>query len=434
MSPPGSRTGLRDRGADGAESEPTSQAAQSSGAASLRSTARVLLEHPLAPYYILLGAASLLLVTGLVMVLSASGLYAERIFGNPYSFFLRQLLFACVALPVALVVSRQPPRRFRRLAWVAVVLSVLLMLMTFVPGFGGEANGSRNWLDFGGPFSLQPSEFAKFSLILWGAHVYARKGDRVAEWRHLLLPFLVVAALIMAMTVAQRDLGTAAIIAAIVMAMLWVLGVPGRLFALLGAGAALLGAIFVIREPYRKDRLTSFLDPFADPLDTGYQVVNSIYAFASGGWWGSGLGGSRQKWGRLPEAHTDFIYAVVGEELGLIGSLVVLVLVLALAYAGIRIAMEAVDLHQTLLAAGITAWLLTQFTVNVGGALGVLPLTGVPLPLVSYGGSALIITVAAVAVLLAIARAEPAAAEAIQARAVRRSMRRGWRRRTWRKG
>lgn len=399
---------------------------------SLRATVAGLLAYPLAPYYILLGASALLLLTGLVMVWSASGLYADRTLDNSYAILLRQVIYGAVALPVAWLITRQPPDRMRRFGLPMFLGALALLVLTFVPGFGAVVNGSRNWLDFGGPFNLQPSEFAKFALIVWGASVYARKGGRLVEWQHLVWPFLIGAFVVIALTVGQRDLGTAAITTMIVLAMLWVVGVPGRVFALGTAALGVLGALAIIIEPYRVARLTSFLDPFADPLNTGYQAVNSIYAFASGGWWGSGLGAGRQKWGRLPEAHTDFIYAVIGEELGLVGSLAILFLILCIGYAGIRIAMEASDRFVQLLAAGMTAWLLTQYSVNIGGALGVLPITGVPLPLVSYGGSSLIITLAAIAVLLAAARAEPAAAEVIRTRSLRRSMRRtrrGWNRR-----
>lgn len=414
-------TGLRSKSGSGRDPEEPSEGIVASFGR--------LLDQPLAPYYILLGSAAMLLLLGLTMVLSASGLYSMRVYENSYAIFGRQLLWAVVAIPVALIISRQPPHRFKKVALLVFVGSIGLLLLTFVPGFGAVVNGSRNWLDFGGPMRLQPSEFAKFALILWGAHVYAKKGERITDWRQLIAPFLIGAVAVVGLTIGQRDLGTAAIISAIVLALLWTLGVPGRLVVLVTVPSVMIGVAFVMIEPYRRARFTAFLDPFADPLNTGYQAVNSIYAFASGGWWGSGLGASRQKWGRLPEAHTDFIYAVIGEELGFVGAVLVLFLVFGIAYAGIRIAREATDTFTRLLAAGITAWLLTQYAVNIGGALGVLPITGVPLPLVSYGGSALIITLAAVAVLLAVARSEPAAAEAIRARAAKRRI--GRRRRPW---
>jgi len=383
---------------------------------SRRQSVQAWLAHPVTPYYLLLGSAGLLLALGLVMVLSSSGVLALREMDDAYAIVKRQLMWVVVALPVAYLVSRTPIPLLRKAAWPLLLGSVGLLLLTYVPGLGKTVNGSRNWLDFGGPFGMQPSEVAKLALVLWGAHVLARKGPQIRELRHLVVPLLLGVGVVVALTLGQKDLGTAIILGAIVFGLLWVAGVPTWLLAAGGALAGLVGGYFVLSEGYRRDRILSFLDPFADKLDTGYQAVASFYAFGSGGWWGVGLGASRQKWGRLPEAHTDFIFAVIGEELGLIGSLVVLALLVVLGYAGLRIATRATDPFVRLAVAGVLTWIMLQSVVNIGAAIGVLPITGVPLPLVSYGGSAMVIGLVALGVVLAGARADPAVRAALAAR------------------
>ncbi len=382
---------------------------------------RQWLAHPVAPYYLLVGSAGILLAIGLVMVLSASGVSALRDFDDSYYFLKRQAMFVGLGLVVAAVVARTPMRVIRLAAWPLIVGSVGLLLLTYVPGFGVEVNGSTNWLDFGGPFRVQPSELAKLALVVWGAHVYAAKGRRIAELWHLAVPMWLGAGAVVALTVGQRDLGTAIVLSAIVLGLMWVAGVPGWLMMAMGSVGAVIGGYFVWTEEYRRDRILSFLDPFADRLDTGYQAVASIYAFGSGGWWGAGLGASKQKWGRLPEAHTDFIYAVIGEELGLVGSVVVLALLLVLAYAGLRIATKATDRFVRLAVGAVMTWILVQSVINLGATLGVMPITGVPLPLVSYGGASMVIGLAGLGIVLAAARTDPAVRAALASRRPRRA-------------
>ena len=391
--------------------------------AGLAALARML-RRPLASYHLVLGSAGLLLVLGLVMVFSASSVYSLRHHGSSYYIVARQVAWVLAALPLAFVAARMPPGVLRRLGLPLLVVSVALLVLTYVPGLGMSVSGNQNWIEVGGPFRIQPSELAKLGLVLWGATVFARKGKLLRQWRHLLVPFVPVAAAVVALTVGQGDLGTAVVLMAVVLSMLWVVGVPTWLFSLAVGTVAVIGAYFVMSAEHRLDRVRLFLDPFADVDDRTFQAAHSIYAFSGGGWWGRGLGGSVEKWGGLPEAHTDFILAIIGEELGLPGTLMVMLLFLVLGFAGIRIAWNTRDPFVRLAATGITAWLLVQALVNMGSVLAVLPIVGVPLPLVSYGGSALVPMLIAIGMLVSFAKEEPGAREALAARRRARAERR----------
>jgi cell division protein FtsW len=382
------------------------------------------LRRPLASYYLVLGSSGLLLLIGLIMVFSSTSWMSTEQFGHPAYYFTRQLIWVLVALPLAWLISRMPLRVLRAISLLMVIGAIGLLALTFVPGLGVVRGGSRNWLDFGGPFLLQPSEAAKLALVIWVAHVFANKGTLVRQWRHLLIPVAPVVAVVVGLTLGQGDMGTSVVMMLILLTIVWVLGVPTWLFGLAVGSVGALGIYFILSESYRTQRVLGFLDPFADYANTGYQAANSIYAFANGGWWGTGLGASTQKAGVLPEQHTDFIFAILGEELGLPGSLIVIVLFLAFGYAGLRIAMRTKDTFVRLAAAGITGWFMVQTVINLGMVLAVFPVVGVPLPLVSYGGASMVATVAAVGVLLALAKQEPGAKEALAARREQRLRRR----------
>lgn len=413
------------------------QAGRSGAGAAVRRRQRAdavsrLLERPLTSYHLVLLAGSLLLALGLAEVLSASSVISYEQHLGSYSVFVRQVLWAVLALPVAAVATRVSPRLLRIVSWPLLLMVIGLLLLTYTARFGVAVNGNRNWLDplgHGGsagatsPILLQPSEMAKPVLVLWGAGVIATKERLLHSWRHLLFPFLPGCLGVTGLVIGQGDAGTALVFIAITMGMLFLVGVPRWFFAV-GALAALAGvAALIAQRPARLDRVTSFLHPFAQANITGsgYQAVQSIYALAGGGWWGVGLGASRQKWGQLPEANSDFIFAIIGEELGLVGALVVLALFTLLGYVGLRIAARADTLFIRLAAGGITIWLMSQVCVNVGAVLGVLPIAGVPLPLVSAGGSSLLTTIAAVGALAGFARHEPGARLYLRARAARRS-------------
>ncbi len=393
------------------------QAGSSRGLSGAGVAARLkALDRPLTSYYLVLTSTLLLVGLGLVMVLSASSVESYRTSGSVFSVVQKQAIWVTVGLPLMWVTSRMSVTAFRRLAFPAMAVSLAGLAAVLVPGVGHEVNGNRNWIHVGGPFQLQPSEAAKLALVLFGATVLARKQRLLDRWSHLMIPLVPMAAAVIFLVMLGGDLGTTVVLLAILLALLFFAGTPMRFFGFFGGVAGALVLLLIWTEPYRMRRVTSFLDPFATYHDSGWQGAQSIFALASGGLTGVGLGASREKWGYLPEAHTDFIYAIIGEELGLIGALAVLALFAALVVAGFRIAARSRDMFVTLAASAITAWIAVQALVNMGAVLGVLPITGIPLPLVSYGGSALLPVMAALGMLLSFARQEPGASAALAAR------------------
>ena len=381
---------------------------------------REALDRPLTSYYLLLGASALLLTIGLLMVTSASSVYAYRTDGDSYAIVKRQLMWVAIGLPAAYAASRMPNSFIRKLAWPALGVAVVLLALVQVPGLGMTVNGNRNWLRIG-PVQMQPSEIAKLALVLWASHVYARKERLLHRVSHMLVPVVPGMVLVIAMVVVGHDLGTAMVMGAILMAMVWVVGLPGRFFGVGFAVIASLAFLAASTSPVRMARLTNFVDPFEDFHKTGWQPAHGLYALATGRWFGQGIGDSTQKWGNLPEAHTDFIFAVLGEELGLVGTLLVVGLFLTIAYAAIRVARTTEDTFVRYMSFGIVAWLLGQMIINVGMVLALLPVIGIPLPLISYGGSALVPSLVALGLLIGFARREPAAAAALAARRPRAS-------------
>ena len=378
---------------------------------------RGLLDRPLASYYLVVGIAALLLALGLVMVLSASSVQMLSQGDSPFLQFQKQLFGVALGLPIMWGASRLPPTAFRVIAYPLMGVSIVGLLLAVIPGVGVETNGAARWIEIGG-FQLQPSEFAKLAFVLWGADLLARheRYGQLSEWRHLLVPLMPGAGILGVLVMIGNDLGTTLLLLTIFLALLWVAGTPGRLFIGMLAFVCLVVGILIIAAPYRLDRITSFVDPQAHAATSGWQPLQGKYALASGGWFGVGLGASRQKWGMLPDPSSDFIFAVLGEELGLAGTLCVMGLFGGLGYAGLRIARRVSDPFMRLAAAALTAWIVIQALVNIGAVIGVLPITGVPLPLVSAGVSSLLVTMAAIGMLMAFAKREPGAAEALAAR------------------
>ncbi len=372
---------------------------------------RAVLDHPLADYGILIGVTLALVIIGLIMVMSASTVFSLKNHESSYTLAGRQLMFAVLGVAAMLVIARLPVELFHRLSFPFLMLSGGLLVLVLVPGIGVSVNGQQNWLSIGGPFRLQPSEIAKLALIIWLADLLARRHKQVDGWRTLLLPLLPVTGALLLLILIGGDLGTCLVIMPLVAMLLLVAGAPMRLFGWLGAGALTLIGLMSITTPYRLARFKTWLDPQNDPTGAGWQVIHGQFALATGGWWGVGLGASREKWGFLPEAHTDFILAVLGEELGLAGTLSVLVLFAVFAAVAVRVALRSTTLFGRLAAAGVGIWIVTQAVINIGAVLGALPITGLPLPLISYGGTSLTVTLVGIGMLLAIARNEPAAVE-----------------------
>ncbi|MFA9445443.1 putative lipid II flippase FtsW [Egicoccus sp. AB-alg6-2] len=349
-----------------------------------------------------------LLLTGLVMSYSASIVDAAEA-GDPFGVFRRQLVWAALGVPAFVVTANLDHRIWRRLAWPLMAASLIGLLLVLVPGVGVTRFGSTRWLGFG-PMVVQPSEVAKLAALLWIADVLERKRPRDGSLHttaHLNVPAIPMLVLLAVLVLLQPDLGTTILLGLIVGAVLWVEGLPGKYVAV-GAFLGLVSiAVLAVVAPYRLRRITGWLDPEADPLGTGYQLMQSLFALGEGGWFGVGLGSSRSKWNFVPNPETDFIFAIIGEELGLLGATLVLGLFAALLYFGLRAAYGAEEGFARTVAFGITAWIVGQALINIGTVTGLLPITGVTLPLVSVGGSSLVSTLVALGILVSIARSTP---------------------------
>ena len=343
-------------------------------------------------------------MVGLVMVLSAGSVSAAQGYdGNSFWYFQRQLLYAGVGIGAALFVARVPPKAWRALGVPLLVIASALMLVAAHPSSGTSLYGASRWIDLG-PITLQPSELAKLGLVAVAATILTNKWKRLDDPMQLVIPLAPIVAAVAMLGIMQRDLGTTLILVGLVLVMLFTAGVRMR-YLVVATGIGTLGAVMlIVGEAYRRTRFfDAWLDPWADRQGNGYQLIQGLIAMGSGGWFGTGLGTSRTKWDFLPNAHSDFIYAVIGEELGLIGALAVLLAFGVLMYAGIRIALHARGTFERLLAAGVIGWIGLQAIVNMGAVTGLLPITGVPLPLVSFGGTALVVTLIGIGVLAGVA-------------------------------
>jgi len=352
----------------------------------------------------LLTATVLALVCfGLVMVFSTSSATALLNDGDPLGLAVRQGAYALVGLGAYAVMVRMPPESLRRLARPALAISVVLLLVVLVPSIGMSVNGSRRWISLGGIGQLQPSELAKVAVALWLAGYVAANAGRLRTPGGLAPPLIVTGVLGLLILI-EPDMGTASSLCVVALAMLVVAGARMRHVGAVVGSLALIATVAMLAEPYRRERFFTFLDPWADPNGAGFQSVQAQVAIGSGGLHGVGLGDGVQKAFYLPEAHTDMILATVGEELGLIGVFGVLAGFALFALAGYRIAIGARDAHDQALAAGLTTLVVMQAFINVGAVVGVLPVTGVPLPFVSFGGSSLIVLLAASGLLVNIGR------------------------------
>jgi cell division protein FtsW len=379
---------------------------------------RALLDRPLTSYYLIVGVTTLLLGLGLVMVLSTSSVYDLSYGESPYYDFEWQLAGIVVGVPIMWLAARSSPRLFRAAAYPLIAVSILGLGLTMIHGVSHAENGASRWIAVG-PLHFQPSELAKLALAVWGADLLARKEKLglLTDWRHILVPLMPGTAVLAMLVMAGDDLGTTLILLIVFLALLWIAGTPGRVFTALLILMSLILLLLIVTANYRLKRLLGYFEPqSSDPLGAQMQPMQGKYALGSGGIFGVGLGASREKWGWLPESTTDFIFAIIGEELGLVGTLCVTALYGALAYAGLRVARRVPDTFSRLAAAAITAWIVVQAVVNIGAVIGVLPISGVPLPLVSKGLSSVLVTMIALGMLLSFARREPGAAQALAAR------------------
>lgn len=352
---------------------------------------------------LLVGSTAFLTAGGLIMVLSASSVSAFAQYGSSFLFFKRQAGYAAVGALALLLTSRMRYTVWQRLSVPLLAGTCVLLALVLNPRIGQEVAGSSRWIIFG-PVTVQPSEIAKLALVAFTAAVLAKKWNHLHEVGHLVVPLLPATAVVCGMVYLQPDLGTTVVLVATALVLLFVAGVRLRHLVTAVVASGILGMIMIMRTSYQRARFLSFLHPWADARGTGWQLTQSLIALGSGGWLGVGLGASRQKWLYVPNAHTDFIFSILGEELGLIGEIVVLLLFGALIFAGVRVAARAPDIFGRLLASGIVAWLGLQTVVNLGAVTGLLPITGVPLPFLSFGGSSLVVSMAAVGVLVNIAR------------------------------
>ncbi|MBK8469772.1 MAG: putative lipid II flippase FtsW [Candidatus Phosphoribacter sp.] len=384
------------------------------------------LDSPVTSYYLLVGATTALLLIGLVMVLSASMVTSFKDDGSSYAVFLSQARFAVIGLVGAAIAARLSVTWWKRLALPSLLVATLLQGLIFVPSLGLAKGGNRNWLKITSTLSMQPSELAKIGLVLVGALILANKRQSLGRVKHAVVPFVVpIAVVTIGLVLLGRDLGTALVLIGIVAAILWTAGVPGRLFAFSLVVGAAVAAALVFTSTNRMDRITNWLSgSCTDPNGECGQSVHGLYALADGGWWGVGLGASKEKWAWLAEAHNDFIFAIIGEELGLPGTVTILVLFGLVATACYRIISRSNDQFVRIATTGAMAWIMSQALINIGSVIGLLPVIGVPLPLVSAGGSALVTTLLAMGMLVSFARNEPGAAKILAARpgVVRRSL------------
>ena len=348
---------------------------------------------------------TVLCITGLVMVGSASPVVSLMTYHSPWTIFFRQALWMVVGVGALLVFARVDYRTWRKFGVLLVIGTLALLVAVLVPGLGVTAGGSSRWIGIG-LLRLQPSELMKLALVVFGADIVVRRMDRDAPAKQVIAPVVGTLVVSAALIIKQPDMGTAMVLCCTAFGILFMSGVPLAPLTKVLVAFVAVALVFAVSDSYRRDRILSFVDPGAHQSGSGYQVWQSLIGLGSGHLFGLGLGGGREKWGTLPNAHTDFIFSVVGEELGLVGAVFIMGLFFALAWYGFRAARRAPDRFGCLMAVGVTTWITSQAIINMGAVIGMLPVTGIPLPFISFGGSSLVITLAAVGILMNIALQE----------------------------
>ncbi|MEY3177567.1 MAG: cell division protein FtsW [Actinomycetota bacterium] len=382
-----------------------------------------ILAKPEIPYYLIIWSTVFLSALGLIMVLSSSTVTSLQENGNAYAIFMRQFFFLGLGSFAFYWAFKVQGAVWPKIARYALSISIVILLLPFLPFLGKNVNGNRNWIEIAG-FTLQPSEFAKLLLILWCALQLRRIGEYAGKKSpfRLIVPGLLVVELLILF---ERDLGTALLVLIIFTGILFISGAPMKHFIGIGTLAVIIGSAFVLSSNYRMSRFAALFDPFDEKYYkfSGWQPAHSIMGLASGGLWGSGLGASKQKWANLAEAHTDFIFSVIGEELGLLGTLLVLTLYAALIYSILRVALKTKDDFSRYATAGVACWFIAQVTINIGSVTSLIPVIGVTLPLISYGGSSLLANLIAIGYVLGVARRTPEISEGIKLSRMRKSSR-----------
>jgi cell division protein FtsW len=378
----------------------------------IRTALTAWLGRPLASFHLILAICTLLIVIGLVMVLSASAVISINQGSSAYTVFGKQVVFVLVGLVMFWIGVRVPLQRIRAFSPVALWLTVLSLVLVLTP-LGSTVSGTRSWFRFG-PLSVQPVEFAKLALALWGAHILVVKRGLLHQYRHLLVPVVPAALVMFALVMLQPDLGGTVTLGVVLIALLWFAGAQLRLFGALALGALAGVVLLAIGANYRLARVVSFLNPGEDDLGAAYQANQALYALAEGGLFGKGIGQGQSKWEYLPNVHNDFIFALIGEELGFLGCALVLGLFGMLAVTGMRVATRNIDPWIRMVAATLTVWLVAQAAINICYVVGLLPVTGITLPLISSGGTSVVTTMLVFGVLANCARHEPEAVAALR--------------------
>ncbi|WP_433263728.1 putative lipid II flippase FtsW [Actinosynnema sp. CS-041913] len=378
----------------------------------VRSALTAWLSRPLADFHLLLAIFGLLTAIGLIMVLSASAPGEVAVGASAYSVFQKQLLYVAVGTVLFLIVLRIPLRKIRHVSTMAMLACVIMLVLVLTP-LGTENYGAQSWFIIGS-ISFQPIEAAKLALALWGAHVLVTKRALLDQYRHLLVPVVPVALVVFALVMLQPDLGGTITLGVVLISLLWFVGAPMRFFGVIAIGAVSGAVVLAVGSPYRLERVMTYLDPDKDPLGAGLQARQALFALAEGGFFGKGLTNGSSKWRYLPNVHSDFIFAVIGEELGFIGCLVVLGLFALLAVVGLRIAARNTDPWIRMVSATLTVWLVAQAAINIGYVVKLLPVTGITLPMISSGGTSIVTTMVVFGILASCARHEPEAVSALR--------------------
>ncbi len=372
------------------------------------------LGRPMTSFHLIISVTALLVTLGLTMVLSASGVHSYDEDGSPWAIFGRQVLWTVVGLIGFWIALRVPVSFLRNTAFAAFAVTTVMLVMVLIPGIGHESNGTRGWFVVAG-LSMQPSELTKIAFAIWGAHLLATRRLERASLREMLIPLIPAAVVALVLIVAQPDLGQTVSLGIILLALLWYAGLPLKVFVSSLGAAIGAAAVLAVSEGYRSDRVRSWLDPGADAQGSGYQARQAKFALANGGVFGDGLGQGTAKWNYLPNAHNDFIFAIIGEELGYVGAAGLLALFGLFAYTGMRISKRSADPFLRLLTAAATMWVIGQVFINVGYVIGLLPVTGIQLPLISAGGTSTATTLFMIGLMANAARHEPDAVAALRA-------------------